>query len=167
MGGLRSSTGVRGHIKSIQCDCVRVPPGLSTVISESWRGCAHLHTVTRLHQEESCRPALSFRRRINITAIFMNNSFIVWPNPNHSCMKITHPRRNQLWPEKGFQRVNLGKFSMVSRPVRELILVVWMLLVHLRSRKWKRLVTNPPVNYSFVSGCFAAYLQLHLFHDVS
>lgn len=33
----------------LQCDCARVPPGLSTVISEST-----FAYVRKLHQEESC-----------------------------------------------------------------------------------------------------------------
>lgn len=86
----RSSTSVWGHIRCFQWDCECVPPGPSIVISERRLRHIHLHTVTRLHGEVCRRSAVSFRRRINITAIFLNRHLFFgrmvnpsWRNQNN------------------------------------------------------------------------------------
>lgn len=96
----------------------------SVIVHVCLLGWAYLHTSGGFIRKSST-ALLSFCRDVKITAVFLNISRILWPNP-----EISHPRRNQL----SCEWVNLGKFLMVSSPVCELLLVVSMLLRHLWSR---------------------------------
>lgn len=157
----RSSTSVWGHIRCLQWGCGCVPPGPGIVIRLRH---LHLHTVTRLHREVCRGSAVSFRRRINITAIFLNRHLffgrVVIPAEQ---TRIIRPRWDELGPGEKTSwgnRLNLVKFCAYLQTnmlacaagggaaafVEEDMAVV------------KQLSTNPPLSSSFVAGCFSTYL---------
>lgn len=119
--GFRGSTSVWGHIRCFQWDCECVPPGPSIVISESRLRHIHLHTVTRLHREVCRRSAVSFHRRINITAVFLNRHLffgrMVIPAEQ---TEIICPRWDELGPGEKTSRgnqLNLVKFCAIYAPL--------------------------------------------------